>query len=101
MSIVAAYMVPHPPMIIPQIGGGREKQIQQTIDAYRNAAREIASLKPETNEGLLAFVVVDPARRGQGHGKAMLQLALDYAFRISKADAVRLSVFGGNEAWAS
>ena len=48
MSIVAAYMVPHPPMIIPQIGGGREKQIQQTIDAYRNAAREIASLKPET-----------------------------------------------------
>jgi len=54
------------------------------------------SLKPETNEGLLAFVVVDPARRGQGHGKAMLQLALDYAFRISKADAVRLSVFGGN-----
>ena len=48
MSIIAAYMVPHPPMIIPQIGGGREKQIQQTIDAYRNAAREIASLKPET-----------------------------------------------------
>ena len=48
MSIIAAYMVPHPPMIIPQIGSGREKQIQETIDAYRNVAREIASLKPET-----------------------------------------------------
>ena len=48
MSIIASYMVPHPPMIIPQIGGGREKQIQQTIDAYRSVAREIASLKPET-----------------------------------------------------
>ena len=48
MSIIAAYMVPHPPMIIPQIGRGNEKQIQETIDAYRNVAREIASLKPET-----------------------------------------------------
>ena len=48
MSIIAAYMVPHPPMIIPQIGRGNEKQIQDTIDAYRNVAREIASLKPET-----------------------------------------------------
>ena len=48
MSIIAAYMVPHPPMIIPQIGKGREEQIQETIDAYRTAAREIASLKPET-----------------------------------------------------
>ena len=48
MPIIAAYMVPHPPMIIPQIGRGNEKQIQETIDAYRNVAREIASLKPET-----------------------------------------------------
>ena len=48
MSIIAAYMVPHPPMIIPQIGRGTEKQIQETIDSYRNVAREIASLKPET-----------------------------------------------------
>ena len=48
MSIIAAYMVPHPPMIIPQIGRGNEKQIQETIDAYRNVAREIATLKPET-----------------------------------------------------
>ena len=54
------------------------------------------SLQPETNEGLLAFVVVDPARRGQGLGKAMLRLALDYAFRISKADAVHLRVFAEN-----
>ena len=37
MSIIAAYMVPHPPMIIPQIGRGTEKQIQETIDAYRGS----------------------------------------------------------------
>ena len=48
MPIVAAYMVPHPPMIIPQVGRGSEKQVQKTIDAYRAVAAEIAALRPET-----------------------------------------------------
>lgn len=48
MSIVAAYMVPHPPMIVPEVGRGGEKQIQATIAAYTRAAKEIAALKPET-----------------------------------------------------
>ena len=48
MAIVAAYMVPHPPMIIPQIGRGSEGQITETIRAYEQAAEEIAALQPET-----------------------------------------------------
>ena len=48
MSIVAAYMVPHPPMIIPEVGRGSESQITETIRAYQQAAGEIAALKPET-----------------------------------------------------
>ena len=48
MSILAAYMVPHPPMIVPQIGKGSEKQITKTIHAYEEVADEIAALKPET-----------------------------------------------------
>ncbi len=48
MSIVAAYMVPHPPMIVPEIGRGSEKQIEKTIKAYERVADEIAALKPET-----------------------------------------------------
>ncbi|MBR1853880.1 MAG: AmmeMemoRadiSam system protein B, partial [Lachnospiraceae bacterium] len=48
MSILAAFMVPHPPMIVPQIGRGSEAQIQKTIDAYRKVAEEIAEIKPET-----------------------------------------------------
>lgn len=27
MSIVAAFMLPHPPMIVPDVGRGSEKQI--------------------------------------------------------------------------
>ena len=48
MAIIAAYMVPHPPMIIPQIGRGNEQQITETIRAYEKVADEIAALKPET-----------------------------------------------------
>ena len=54
------------------------------------------SLHPDTNDGLLKFVIVDPAVRGQGFGKAMLRMAVDYAFRISKADTVHLRVFAEN-----
>jgi len=37
MSILAGIMVPHPPLIIPSVGHGQEKQIQPTIDAYGRA----------------------------------------------------------------
>ena len=48
MSIIAAFMVPHPPMIVPEIGRGSEKQIEKTVKAYERVAEEIAALKPET-----------------------------------------------------
>ena len=48
MPILAACMVPHPPMIVPQVGKGSEKQITKTIRAYEAVADEIAALKPET-----------------------------------------------------
>ena len=48
MSVKGAVMVPHPPLIIPEVGRGQEKEIQSTIDAYHQAAERIASWKPET-----------------------------------------------------
>jgi len=48
MPITAAYMVPHPPMIIPRIGNGSEEQIRETIHAYETVAAEIAEIRPET-----------------------------------------------------
>ncbi len=47
MSIIAGFMVPHPPLIIPEIGKGEEKKIQRTIDAYETVADQIEKLKPE------------------------------------------------------
>ncbi len=48
MPITAAFMVPHPPLIVPQVGRGGEKQVAVTIASYERAAAEIAALKPET-----------------------------------------------------
>lgn len=48
MGVIAAFMVPHPPMVIPEIGRGGEKEIQKTIDAYEEVARRIACIRPET-----------------------------------------------------
>ena len=48
MSITGAFIVPHPPLIMPQVGRGEEKIISLTTDSYREAARRIAALKPET-----------------------------------------------------
>lgn len=47
MSIVAAYAVPHPPLIVPSVGHGEERAIGKTIDAYREVARRIAIHAPD------------------------------------------------------
>jgi AmmeMemoRadiSam system protein A/AmmeMemoRadiSam system protein B len=48
MSIVGAFMVPHPPLIVPQIGRGGEAQILETTNAYNIVADMVAELEPET-----------------------------------------------------
>lgn len=48
MGITAGFMVPHPPLIVPEIGRGEEEKIQNTINAYTEAAKQIGECKPET-----------------------------------------------------
>ena len=48
MAIVASFMVPHPPLIVPDVGKGSEEQVRKTIDSYKEVADEIAEIRPET-----------------------------------------------------
>lgn len=48
MAILAAFIVPHPPLIVPEVGRGSETQVQKTIDSYRTIAEKIAALRPDT-----------------------------------------------------
>lgn len=54
MGIAAAFMVPHPPLIVPDVGKGEEKKIMDTVYAYHEIGKRIGELKPET------IVVVSP-----------------------------------------
>lgn len=48
MSISGAFIMPHPPIILPEIGRGEERKIQKTIDACEAVAQAVAGLKPDT-----------------------------------------------------
>ena len=48
MAILAGFMVPHPPLIVPDVGQGQEEAIKNTIESYKTVAEEIGRLQPET-----------------------------------------------------
>lgn len=47
-NILRYYLMPHPPLIIPNVGKGQERVIQNTIDACNKVGEEISNLEPET-----------------------------------------------------
>lgn len=52
--VLGAAVYPHPPIIIKEIGRGREKEAQKTIDGVVKLSEEIRGLSPET------LVIVSP-----------------------------------------
>ena len=47
-NIKGAFIFPHPPIIVGEVGKGSEVKAQATIDAVEEAAKRIAELKPDT-----------------------------------------------------
>ena len=45
--IIRAYAVPHPPIILPEIGRGEEEKIKKTTLSFRRMAEEIEALSPD------------------------------------------------------
>ena len=64
MSILGAVIVPHPPLIIPTVGRGREREVQATIDAYRTAAKQVSAWKPEV------LIITSPHSRSKPYKNA-------------------------------
>lgn len=87
MGIIAAYMVPHPPLIVPDIGKGEEKKIQKTVDAFLEVARRIGEQRPDTIVLISPHQVmygdyfhISPGRRAEGD------------FRPFRAGQVRMEI---------
>lgn len=54
MPVVAAVAVPHPPIILPEVGKGEEAKIAETHKAYQAAMARVAAAQPQT------VVIVSP-----------------------------------------
>lgn len=93
MGIIGAFMVPHPPLIVPDVGKGEERKIEDTINAYQEAAKEIGELKPETivlispHQIMYAdYIHISPGKGAKGDfgqfraGKVKLEVSYDTAF---------------------
>lgn len=47
-TIKAFYTMPHPPIVVPEVGRGEEKKIKSTTDAFYKVSEEIASMDIDT-----------------------------------------------------
>ena len=47
MAIIAAFVMPHPPLLLPEIGKGQEAAIRKTSEACEACGKLIAELKPD------------------------------------------------------
>jgi len=89
MSIIKAYTLPHPPVAIPHIGRGKEKEISDTLAAADEVAKEIEQLAPETiiyvtphNVLYADYFHISPGKSAQGDfgrfGAAQIKLETVY-----------------------
>ncbi|MGI5875846.1 MAG: AmmeMemoRadiSam system protein A [Dethiobacteria bacterium] len=70
MSIVLGAIVPHPPLIIPDIGGSELDSVRKTVEAFKEAASRVASSGADT------IVIITP--HGPVHREAVAILADEY-----------------------
>jgi AmmeMemoRadiSam system protein A/AmmeMemoRadiSam system protein B len=72
MSLLGFYLLPHPPIIIPEVGKGEEKKINATSESFYSIGKDIAEKRPDT------IVLITP------HG-TMFQdaIALSYEDEVS------------------
>lgn len=62
--LLISYLMPHPPIMVNEVGKGSEREIEKTIESAERVGEEIESLKPDT-----IVIVVPP--HGPAFGDAM------------------------------
>lgn len=104
MGLVGAFMVPHPPIIIPEIGRGKEDEIRDTIKSYERVADMVAEMKPDTivvstphSVMYSDYFHISPGQRAEGSfadfGADEVRIEADY----DQAFVKKLCVLAANE----
>lgn len=89
MSIISSYVLPHSQVLIPEIGQGKEKNAQATIDAIKNAANRIAAEEPETiiiitshSNSYVDYFHISPGEKASGdfndYGVEDIKIEIEY-----------------------
>jgi MEMO1 family protein len=76
MSILGLYLMPHPPIVIPEVGRGEESKIKLTSESLSKIGKEISEKAPDT------LVLITP------HG-TMFQDALALAYEDSLSGSLK------------
>jgi len=71
--LLAAFVLPHPPLAVPAVGNGQENGIEKTLSSLEQAASEIAALKPESiifvtphSVSYSDYIHISPGDRAEG-----------------------------------
>jgi AmmeMemoRadiSam system protein A len=67
MSNLKVVFMPHPPIIIPEIGGGKELEAQRTIEAMESLGQLVRDIKPDT------IIFTTPHGNSFSNGTCILQ----------------------------
>ena len=96
MAILAAYVVPHPPILLPEIGKGEERKLQLTTNAYERVMKEAASFAPQTviisspHAPMYAdYFHISPGKKASGSfatfGAPEVEIQVEYDTEFTKA----------------
>lgn len=101
MSMLGAVLMPHPPVLMPEVGRGRERELAATERAMRAAAEAVASWRPDVL--ILAsphtvmysdYFHISPGRRASGDmadfGAPQLRVETDYDAAL-REELIRLA----------
>lgn len=90
MGIVAAYVLPHPPLAVEGVAGENEKKrVSKTLNSFESIAKEISDIKPDTiivstPHGICYsdFFHISPGSSARGNfgmfGNPSLEISADY-----------------------
>ncbi len=66
MKSIEVFFMPHPPLALPDIGQGKERGIEATIEGMKKVAQKIAHIRPET------IIYITPHGHSFSNGVALL-----------------------------
>ena len=101
MSMLGAVLMPHPPVLLPEVGRGRESEIAATERAMRAAAEAVAHWAPDVLVGASPHTVlysdyfhISPGKSARGDmsafGAPQLQVETEYDAQL-REEIIRLA----------